>query len=171
MKTVHKSVLVWHSAQRMFDLVTDVGSYALFLPSCDKAHVINQSAQGMQASVHLRLAGLSSCFSTRNVHHCENGVYRIHMTLLEGPFQHLQGTWTFTPIAIPVTATPVTAPDACKVELHLEYQFKHALLAGAVAKAFDKLASHLVAAFVERAKALYGPGIHASSPSPLSHHH
>ena len=32
MKSVHKSVLIWYSAQRMYTLVTDVAKYPEFLP-------------------------------------------------------------------------------------------------------------------------------------------
>jgi hypothetical protein len=40
MKTVHKSVLIWYSAEEMFALVTDVARYPQFLPWCDHAAVL-----------------------------------------------------------------------------------------------------------------------------------
>jgi ribosome-associated toxin RatA of RatAB toxin-antitoxin module len=166
MKHVHKSVLVWHSAKCMFHLATDILAYPQFVPGCNRAQVLNRSVDGneVQATLHLRLAGLSSHFSTTNIHRCdERGVYRVQMTLLEGPFKHLEGAWTFAPITVPTTSSELEAQTgqampvaACKVDLHLTYQFNHLLLAGAVSKAFDKLAAHLVSAFVNRANTLYG---------------
>ena len=44
MKSVHKSVLIWYSAEEMFNLVTDVDKYAQFLPWCDHAKVITLTA-------------------------------------------------------------------------------------------------------------------------------
>ena len=41
MKTVHKSVLIWFSAEEMFALVTDVARYPEFLPWCDRAGVVD----------------------------------------------------------------------------------------------------------------------------------
>lgn len=40
MKTVHKSVLIWYSAEEMYALVTDVAKYPEFLPWCDASRVI-----------------------------------------------------------------------------------------------------------------------------------
>ena len=40
MKTVHRSVLIWYSAQEMFQLVTDVSQYPRFLPWCDHALIM-----------------------------------------------------------------------------------------------------------------------------------
>ena len=37
MKHVKKSVLLWYSAQEMYDLVTDVPHYPKFLPWCERA--------------------------------------------------------------------------------------------------------------------------------------
>ena len=45
MKTVHKSVLIWYSAEEMFQLVTDVERYPEFLPWCDHASVSEASEQ------------------------------------------------------------------------------------------------------------------------------
>ena len=42
MKTVHKSVLIWYSAEEMYALVTDVAKYPEFLPWCDRSRVIEQ---------------------------------------------------------------------------------------------------------------------------------
>ena len=68
MKTVHKSALLNHSPQRMFDLVTDVGAYPQFLPWCDQASVLDDSELGMTAQVGISLAGLRQSFTTRNSH-------------------------------------------------------------------------------------------------------
>jgi ribosome-associated toxin RatA of RatAB toxin-antitoxin module len=50
MKSVHKSVLIWYSAEEMFNLVTDVGKYDQFLPWCDHAKVITATPDTMQAA-------------------------------------------------------------------------------------------------------------------------
>ena len=68
MKTVHKSVLIWYSAAEMYALVTDVARYPEFLPWCDQASVLEETAHGMTAKVGISIAGLSQSFTTRNVH-------------------------------------------------------------------------------------------------------
>ncbi|WP_041676312.1 type II toxin-antitoxin system RatA family toxin [Ramlibacter tataouinensis] len=146
MKTVHKSVLIWYSAEEMFALVTHVEDYPKFLPWCDRAAVLSRDAHGMQAQVGISFGGIRQTFTTRNEHVPGR---QVHMKLVEGPFSQLQGQWTFTPVGTP-------EQRACKVELKLDYGFKNAALAALVGPVFDKIAGSLVDAFVKRAKQVYG---------------
>ena len=58
MKTIHKSVLLTHSAAEMFALVTDVARYPEFLPWCSESAVLEQTEAGMLARVGMSLGGL-----------------------------------------------------------------------------------------------------------------
>ena len=145
MKTVHKSVLIWFSAQEMFSLVTDVDHYPQFLPWCDQASVLSQEDDAMTARVGISFGGLKQSFTTRNTH---VGDREIHMELVEGPFSKLNGHWTFTPLA--------EGQRACKVEFTLRYDFSSITLAALVGPVFDKIAGSLVDAFVKRANQVYG---------------
>lgn len=147
MKSIHKSVLLWHSAHDMFSLVTDVASYPQFLPWCDKAVVLDDSPTGMTAQVGMALSGLRQSFTTRNTHVADRQVV---MALVDGPFSRLDGTWDFTPLGD-------GSQRACKVEFRLNYGFSSATLAKLVGPVFDKIASNLVDAFVKRADQVYGP--------------
>jgi ribosome-associated toxin RatA of RatAB toxin-antitoxin module len=51
MKTIEKSVLIWFSAQEMFNLVVDVRSYPAFLPWCDKTEVLEETPDRMTARI------------------------------------------------------------------------------------------------------------------------
>ena len=149
MKSLHKSVLIWYSPEQMFDVVTDVARYHEFLPWCHESSVMEQSAQGMKASIGMQLAGFKQGFTTQNQHiQKDNGGLAVQVELLDGPFSKLAGTWSFDPIV--GSATP-----ACKVTLNLTYEIKNALLQMAIGSAFDKIASSLVDAFIERAKKIY----------------
>lgn len=149
MKSLHKSVLIWYSPEQMFDVVTDVARYHEFLPWCHESRVIEQSDHGMKASIGMQLAGFKQAFTTHNKHLIkEDGGLAVQMSLLDGPFSNLGGTWSFDPIS--GSATP-----ACKVTLDLSYEIKNALLQMAIGSAFDKIASSLVDAFIDRAKKIY----------------
>jgi ribosome-associated toxin RatA of RatAB toxin-antitoxin module len=145
MKTVRKSVLIWYSAEEMFALVADVGSYPQFLPWCDHAAVLARDAHGMDAEVGIAFAGIRQRFITRNDHVPPR---EIKMKLVEGPFSQLNGHWTFAPVGD-------GRQRACKVELELHYGFKSAALAALVGPVFDKIAGSLVDAFVKRAEQMY----------------
>jgi ribosome-associated toxin RatA of RatAB toxin-antitoxin module len=145
MKTVHKSVLIWFSAEEMFSLVTDVGQYPQFLPWCDQASVLAQDSEGMTARVGIAFSGIKQGFTTRNSHVPNR---QVHMDLVEGPFSKLDGRWDFTPLG--------EGQRACKVEFTLRYDFNSVALAALVGPVFDKIAGSLVDAFVKRANQVFG---------------
>jgi ribosome-associated toxin RatA of RatAB toxin-antitoxin module len=155
MKTVHKSVLIWYSAQQMFDLVADVPKYPLFLPWCDHALVLSHEPDGVVAEIGISMAGVRQKFTTRNTH--EPGK-SITMRLIEGPFSRLRGQWTFDSLDNAETglAQKGSEPGSCRVDLRLQYGFGNPMLATLVGPVFDKISSQLVDAFVKRAEQVYG---------------
>lgn len=146
MKTVHKSVLIWYSAEEMFALVTDVPKYCEFLPWCDHSAIIAYEPDGMKAEVGISFGGIHQTFTTRN-HHAPGR--EVRMKLVDGPFSSLDGCWKFQPLG-------EAGQRACKVTLELQYAFKSAALAALVGPVFDKIAGSLVDAFVKRAEQVYG---------------
>lgn len=146
MKTIHKSVLLWHSAHEMFALVTDIERYPQFLPWCDHGEVLERLHDGVLARVGIAISGLRQNFTTRNTHETDR---KVHMKLVEGPFSALDGVWAFTPLGD-------GTQRACKVELQLSYGFNSTTLAALVGPVFDKIAGSLVDAFVKRADQVYG---------------
>ncbi|NJS35972.1 MAG: type II toxin-antitoxin system RatA family toxin [Brachymonas sp.] len=154
MNAVHKSVLIWYSPQQMFDLVSDVPRYPQFLPWCDAAHILQKHADGQTAEISLNFKGLRQKFSTRNTHvRHESGAIEERLSLVQGPFSQLEGQWLFSPLR---DIQSGAAPSACKVELFLSYSFGNAAMAALVGPVFDKIASSLVDAFVQRAESVYG---------------
>ncbi len=145
MKTVHKSALLWYSAEEIFALVTDVAHYPAFLPWCDQASVLSEDSTGMAAKVGIAFAGLNQDFTTRNRH--VDG-REVAMELVDGPFSQLDGLWTFTPLG--------EGQRACKVEFTLRYSFANRTLAALVGPVFEKIAGSMVEAFVKRATQVYG---------------
>jgi ribosome-associated toxin RatA of RatAB toxin-antitoxin module len=146
MKTVQKSVLIWYTAQEMFDLVVDVDHYPQFLPWCDQARVLDRFDNGMTAEIGIAFAGIHQKFVTRNTHVPGR---EVHVKLVSGPFSDLDGHWTFTPVG-------EAGERACRIDLLLEYGFKNLALAALVGPVFDKIASTMVEAFVKRAEQVHG---------------
>ena len=143
MQTVHRSVLVPYSAQQMFDLVDDVQHYCEFLPWCGGSKVIAETANGKVARVDITFKGVSAHFTTNNVNVPPES---ITIALEEGPFKALKGKWSFKSLA----------PDACKVEFDLSYEFKTTVLEALVGPVFNHIAHTFIDAFVKRAEAKYG---------------
>ena len=146
MKTIHKSVLIWYSAQEMFALVTDVAKYCEFLPWCDRSRVVALEPDGMKAEMGLAFGGMHQTFTTRNVHIPGR---EVRIKLVEGPFSNLDGIWKFAPLG-------EAGQRACKVTLEMQYSFKNAALSAMIGPVFDKVAGTLVDSFVKRAEQVYG---------------
>ena len=142
MPSVHKSVLLHHSAEKMFDLVADVGSYPTFLPWCGGSTVHESSMNRMLASVSIDYRGIRQSFTTENSLHRP---HQITMTLRDGPFSKLDGHWQFNTLR----------HDACKVEFRLDYAFKSGLVGTVLMPVFDHIARTFVDAFVARADGLH----------------
>jgi ribosome-associated toxin RatA of RatAB toxin-antitoxin module len=144
MQSVSKSVLVPYSAAAMFDIVDRVDLYPEFLPWCAGAEAVEVRPDGKTARIDIRYRGVRAHFTTDNVNEVGKSIV---ITLRDGPFRSLHGEWRFVELA----------PDACKVELALRYEFATPLLAHAVGPVFSHIANTLVDAFVRRAEAIH-PG-------------
>jgi ribosome-associated toxin RatA of RatAB toxin-antitoxin module len=146
MKTIEKSILVWYSAQQMFDLVSDVDQYPEFLPWCDHASIVTQHGDGVTAQIGMAYGKLKQSFTTRNTH-VEGR--QIDLKLVSGPFTNLEGHWLFSPVG--------EADDlACRTTLKMVYGFDNSLLSSLVSPVFDRIAASLVDAFFKRANQVYG---------------
>ena len=143
MTEIHKSALVLHTAEQMFDLINDVSRYPDFVPWCSKTQVITESEDEIQATLHVAKAGLHYSFTTRN--RKKRPVY-MDMALVEGPFSNFSAVWNITPLS----------DDACKVEFIMRYDFAGKLASLAMNKVFTSVATTMVDVFVERADQLYG---------------
>jgi len=127
----------------MYTLVNDVDGYPQFLPGCTGSRILEQSPDSMIAAVDVSKAGISKTFTTRNTLFSNQ---RIDTQLVDGPFRKLAGGWIFTSLS----------PEACKVELNLDFEFTNKLIELAFGKIFKELAGSMVQAFTKRAKEVYG---------------
>ncbi|MGB5446369.1 MAG: SRPBCC family protein [Psychromonas sp.] len=143
MAQVSRSALLMYSAEEMYQLVNDVNAYPEFLPGCVDANILAMDENIMRASVKVAKAGISQTFTTENV--LVNG-QSILMNLVDGPFKHLTGGWTFTQLD----------EQACKVNLDLQFEFKSSLVELAFGRIFNELVGSMVKSFSSRAKVVYG---------------
>lgn len=131
-----------YPARFMYDIVNDVERYPDFLPWCGATRVEQQDEQSMVAAILMQAAGLNHWFKTRN--RMVPGA-SIDISLVEGPFSSLEGSWRFTPLN----------GDGCKIELVLNFEIKHNLVSAVVAPAFSRIANTLVESFCNRARDLH----------------
>jgi ribosome-associated toxin RatA of RatAB toxin-antitoxin module len=142
MAVVEKSVLLAYSAEQMFALVDNVEQYPKFLPWCGDTSVTVLNESTVRATIHINYHHVKQSFTTENVRVVPKS---IDITLLDGPFKHLDGSWQFIALT----------PSACKIEFRLNYEFSNKLLEKVVGPVFHYIASTFVEAFIKRAEQVY----------------
>jgi ribosome-associated toxin RatA of RatAB toxin-antitoxin module len=140
---IDQSALLPYSATQIFELVNDIGSYPEFMEGCLGAKVLESSEEKVIARLELGKAGLRYSFTTSNT---LNPPEKMAMALVEGPFRHFVSTWTFKALN----------ESACKVSLHMEFEFSAGLLDTALKLLFENTSRSLVNAICKRADVLYG---------------
>jgi ribosome-associated toxin RatA of RatAB toxin-antitoxin module len=139
---VRKTLLVPHSASRMFDLIEAAEHYPEFLPWCAAATIIERYDSIVAADVTVDYHGVRFQFRTRNPKRAPEWMA---IRLEHGPFHRFDGEWRLTPLAA----------DGCRIDFLLRYDFKRSITSRLAAPVFDRIADTLVDAFVARADHVY----------------
>ncbi len=143
MPAINRSALVMYSVEQMYQLINDVLAYPSFLPDCSDSKIISRNENSVTAALLVSKGGLKKWFTTQNTLVSNE---EVQLTLVDGPFKKLQGSWQLTPLS----------EDACKVSLALEYEFSSKMFDIAFGRVFNHLTNNMVQAFTQRAKEVYG---------------
>lgn len=143
MMRVERSALVPYSAEAMYDLVADVEAYPEFLPGCRAVQVHERDAAHVKASIEMAKGPVHKWFTTIN--HL-SPPERMDLSLVEGPFRHLAGSWHFRNLG----------DQGSKVSMEIEFAFASRLVEKTIGPVFHEMVNRLVDAFVERARKTYG---------------
>lgn len=141
--SINKSAVVPYSAEQMYNLVNNVEAYPEFLPWCKDTTIISQGEDFMTASISLTKGKVKQSFTTRN--YMVPG-RRIEISLLKGPFKHLEGYWMFEP----------KDEHSCYVYLRMNFEFSNKLIKLALEKIFSHIVNTLIDTFTSRAHRIYG---------------
>jgi ribosome-associated toxin RatA of RatAB toxin-antitoxin module len=142
MAVVHKTVLVGYSAEQMYALVERVEDYPKFLPWCGGVQVKQREGDKLIATLQINYHGVKHSFTTQNTNTPSSSM---KMELIDGPFRHLDGAWTFKALRA----------DACKIEFDLHYEFSSKILEQIIGPVFNKIANSFIDSFSRRAEAVY----------------
>ncbi len=153
---VRRTLLVEHTAERMFDLIESAEHYPEFLPWCAGAAIVERDDAVVVADITVAVHGVRFDFRTRNP---KRRPEWMAIELERGPFRHFHGEWQLTPLGA----------TGCKILFDMRYDFEHSVLGRLAMPVFDRIASTLVDAFVARAEATRATaGAAASAPAPLA---
>jgi len=138
MTVIERSALLAHPVEQVFDLVADIERYPEFLKGCVGADILKRDDDEVTATLRLSRAGISHGFTTQNR---MQRPHRIDLALVDGPFSHFAGHWSFLALG----------DDACKTTLQLHFELASGIASVAAGKLFDRVALDLVDAIVNRA--------------------
>lgn len=148
MPTIQETLEVPYNVAEMYELVNRIEAYSEFLPWCTESRIVSRDEDTVKACLTLRGGGISKSFTTSNRLQKDK---MIMISLVNGPFRHLEGFWSFEP-----------TQNGCRVRLNLDFEFTSHFLVLAFSPVFEQIAQSLIRAFSERAQHVYG------KRSPLS---
>ena len=134
-----QSMLAPFAQKPLFELVNKIEDYPQFMPYCSDAKVIEQKEGLLVGAITLQKGPLSETFSTKNTLFPYE---KMVLTLVDGPFKHLEGVWTFTQ----------KSNNCTLITLELDYAFNSMIVAGLFGGLFKKVAHNLMDSFYQHAQ-------------------
>jgi ribosome-associated toxin RatA of RatAB toxin-antitoxin module len=138
---VRRSALIQRSVADVFDMIEAAEHYPVFMPWCPRVVILERTDELVAATLTLRFGRVQFDMTTRNPKRRPEYLY---VRLANGPFRRFDGDWRLTALA----------PDACKVEFDLTYEFAGALVDRAAGRVFDGIAERIIDAFARRAETM-----------------
>ena len=143
MPGVRDTVRLPYSAEQMFDLVADVGRYGEFLPWVVATRVRSDNDTEMVADMLVGFKSLREKFTSKVI---KERPTRIEVIYVDGPMRDLDNIWSFRNLP----------EGGCEVDFCVDFSFKNKMFEMLAGQYFDRAFRKMVAAFEERAHALYG---------------
>lgn len=143
---IRRSALIGHPAASTFDLIEAAEHYPQFLPWCTNAVILARDASVVVARITVNYHGLRFDLTTRNP---KQPPHWMAIHLERGPFRHFGGEWRVVELA----------PDACKIEFTLSYEFDGAVVGRLAGVVFDRIADTMIDAFARRADEALRPPV------------
>jgi ribosome-associated toxin RatA of RatAB toxin-antitoxin module len=153
MTTISRQIQVPYTAAQMYALVNDVAAYPQFLPWCESSQVLREAGGQMDARIAMKVGSFRKSFATRNVN---TPGEKIVVSLLDGPFKSLDGSWSFHDLPATTLADGSRVPGGSVIRLDMTFEFANKLIDMAIGPVFREIVRNLVGAFQARATAVYG---------------
>jgi len=141
-----------YTAAQMYDLVTDVARYPMFLPWVTAVRVKSDSETEMVADLIVGFKALKERFTSRVT---KLRAASVHVEYIDGPLKYLRNEWTFED----------DDAGGCRVDFMVEFAFKNRLFEALAGQMFDHALRRMIGAFEARAGELYGAESLSSAPA------
>jgi len=132
-----------YSAEQMFNLVADVEGYPEFLPWIVATRVRSDNETEMVADMLVGFKAIREKFTSRVT---KDRPTEIRVHYIDGPLRDLDNVWRFRAVD----------DGHCDVDFSVQFTFRNAMFERLAGQYFDRAFRKMVAAFEDRAAALYG---------------
>jgi len=136
---IERTIEIEGSAEKLYEVVFDIERYPSFLTWCDSSEILSIEDHLVTASLTINILNFKSKITTLNK------LYRptkIEMSLQEGPFKSLKGTWLFEEVALEKT----------RVSYTMEYQIANPITDLIVKQKLVSFIDQFVGEFVKKFK-------------------
>ena len=130
------------SDKQLFDLVSDIENYPLFLPWCEAARIIKREGDVIFADLVVHFRGVTGKYTSRVM--LNQKEMHISVELAEGPFEYLNQNWKF-----------LKDQEGTCVCFDIDFKLHSFVLEKMMNLMFDQACAKMMDAFERRALHLY----------------
>ena len=141
-----------YSPKQMFDLVADVGAYPEFIPWISGSRIRKKTGSAEEGEtfeadlvISFKVFRESYTSLVKTYPATEDGIARIDVEAISGPFNKLVTRYAFHP----------AENNSCDMTFDVDFAFRNRLMQRAAGAAFDIAMRKVAGAFEDRAKELY----------------
>jgi len=138
MKRIYKEEDINLEIPIIFNLINKIENYPNFLPWCTKTEVEHESENVINGKIFISKSFIKWNFSTKNRVEKNKS---INLSLIDGPFEELNGKWSFEKID----------KNNTKVSLEINYKFKNTLIELSIEPIFTTIMNSILQSFVSQA--------------------
>ena len=138
MKKIYKQEEINIDVQTIFNLINDIENYPSFLPWCTQTEVTKETENINIGKIFISKSFIKWNFSTKNLIVTNKS---ITLSLVDGPFDELNGQWSFKPID----------ENNTHVTLEINYKFKNSLIEISIEPIFSTIMNSILKSFIDQA--------------------
>ena len=138
MKRIYKEEEINVAMSIIFNLINNIEEYPKFLPWCKKTEVTKESENLQIGKIFISKSFINWSFSTKNIIDRNKS---ISLSLIDGPFDQLDGSWNFKKID----------DNNTLVSLEINYKFKNSLIELSIEPIFTTIMNSILESFVDQA--------------------
>lgn len=132
-----------YTRAQLFELVADIDRYPAFLPWCLSSRIWKREGAVLYADLVIGYKFFRERFTSRVTLERPS---HIRVEYLKGPLKYLSNQWQFIE----------EADGQCTIDFYVDFEFRNPVFQKVMGVFFNEAVKHMVRAFEERAKVLYG---------------